>query len=103
MALKPAFRLQQNLFVLIHGGSGAPQSIRVPVKKLTSILTLVGLSFVITLAGTLLFFREIEINRKLQERLLDVETREKLAQVLGPAPRAVARSHVAPNGCRDGA
>src|SRR5687767_7156313 len=90
---KSPFPLKSHLHVLIHSGSGVPYALRLNVRKLSWVVALVATAFLLTLAGTLLFFRELELNRKLEERLLEWETRDKLAQVMG-TPRVPAKEIV---------
>lgn len=66
------------LSVLIHSGKGAPLAFKLDVSKaylLLGTLTSIVLGLVV---GTLLFFRELESNRELQESLLESMLRERV-------------------------
>lgn len=81
MAVKSPLRLKDHLFVLIHGGSGVPYALRLNLRRISGFVLLASFAFLTASTGTLLFFRELEINRKLGDRLLEYETKEKLAAV----------------------
>jgi len=83
--MKSNLRLRSSLFVLIHSGQGVPFALRLNVRKLSGWVLTVSFTFIATAVGTLLFFRELEINRKLEEQLLVFQTKEKLVS-LGTAP-----------------
>jgi hypothetical protein len=82
MALKNPLSLKDHLYILVHGGTGTPQAFQIDLQRISGFLVMIVGLFCACLLGTLLFFRELELNRKLQEQLLDAETREKLGQVL---------------------
>jgi len=83
--MKSNLRLRPSLFVLIHAGQGIPFALRLNVRRLSGWLLTVSFTFLATVVGSLLFFRELEINRKLEEQLLVFQTKEKLL-ALGTAP-----------------
>lgn len=83
--MKSNLRLRSSLFVLIHSGQGVPFALRLNVRKLSGWVLTVSFTFLATGIGSLLFFRELEINRKLEEQLLVFQTKEKLVS-LGTAP-----------------
>lgn len=78
---KLPLRFKPNLFILVHGGSGTPYAMRLNLSKLSIALLVLGCAFFIALTGSLCFFRELEINRKLTERVLEFETKERLAKL----------------------
>ncbi len=66
-------------FVLtIHRGSGAPLSVRLDLKRLLSLFSLIMGLFFLSFVGSLFLFREIERSRSMQERLLELELIEQL-------------------------
>ena len=83
--MKSNLRLRPSLFVLIHAGQGIPFALRLNVRRLSGWILTASFAFLASGLGSLLFFRELEINRKLEERVLVFETQEKLAH-LGAAP-----------------
>jgi hypothetical protein len=97
MALKNPLSLKDHLYILVHGGTGSPQAFQMSLQRVSTILVMGTGAFTACVLGTLLFFRELELNRKLQDQLLDAETREKLGQVLAanhPAPGTAASAAV---------
>lgn len=103
---KKRFPFISSISVLVQSGAGTPYAIKVDVKKCLTLLKLVsGILFLLFL-GTLMFFREMEQNRKLEERLLAIELEKKLTENFTlprkptlekvfkpkPAPKEVARS-----------
>lgn len=97
---KSPLRLKPHLFILIHGGSGVPYAMRLNVARLSLVVFSLGAAFFCTLVGTLFFFRELEMNRKLTERVLEFETKEFLANLsiapVKPLAEAAVPSAVAP-------
>lgn len=69
-------------FILQTGknGSGAPYAARISLGRLSLYLIGATVAYTFTLMGTLLFFRELEINRKLQEHVLKLESEKRLYQ-----------------------
>lgn len=96
MARKSPFPLKPHLFVLVHAGDGVPYAARLNMRRIARVVILGGFTFGLSVCGTLLFFRELELNRKLQDRLLELETHERLALLApsAPMPRLVATSPV---------
>lgn len=88
--MKRILALQKSLELTLHSGSGQPIAVRVNVPRLAGWLSITLTTFFLLGSGTLLFFRELEINRKLQTRLLVFETNEKLWQTSWNTPRQVA-------------
>lgn len=80
--MKNPLSLKRHLYVLVHSGTGTPYAFQLNLQQLTSAVVMTALVFAGMLLGSLMFFRELELNRKLQDQLLDLETREKLAQML---------------------
>jgi hypothetical protein len=94
MAAKSPFALKPHLFVLVHTGDGNPYAARLNLRKVSRMFLATGFTLTLASVGSLLFFRELELNRKLQDRLLELETREKIAAA-GPAPSVPAPRIVA--------
>lgn len=69
-------------FILQTGknGSGEPYAARVALNRLSLYLIGATVAYAFTVMGTLLFFRELEINRKLQEHVLKLESEKRLYQ-----------------------
>lgn len=101
MRWKAPLLLKPNLFVLVHAGTGEPYAARLSLRKVSRLLAVAGVSFLITGAGTLLFFRELELNRKLQDRLLELETREQLSRLPLPMPATPSGKPVTPVSAAD--
>lgn len=78
--MKTILALRKSLQVVIHSGSGQPVAVRVHIPQLVGWFTSVLIALLILGGLSLLFFRELEINRKLETRLLTFETQEKLWQ-----------------------
>jgi hypothetical protein len=66
------------LSVLLHSGQGEPLALRVNLKKTYLFLASLSAIFIGLVLGTLLFFRQLENNRKLREALLESHLREKI-------------------------
>ena len=62
----------------------APQAFRVTMRRVVAALWIVGLGIMGLLFGFLFFFRELEINRKLSERVLELETTLALNATVRP-------------------
>lgn len=77
------------LQVLVHRGVSDPVAIEIDLKRWTHLVLMVLGGVAILSLGTLLFFRELEINRKLESRVLELEVNETL-QRLGTPTRAAA-------------
>lgn len=97
MANKVPFWTRSHLFVQVHSGTGTPYAIRINTKKLVGLISLLSTGFVAAIIGTLLFFRELEMNRVLHDKVLTFETRDKIAEQLKTSPRMVATNVVATN------
>lgn len=90
MSNQAPFWTKPYLYLLLHSGSGVPQAVRVNTKKLIGLIAIVAITFAFTVLGTLLFFREMEFNRQLEEKVLTFETRAKVSQALRQAGVPVA-------------
>lgn len=74
-----AWRLKTaHLSILLHTGSGDPFALRLHLRKTLSLLLLLSTTLLVLSVGTLLFFRELEVNRKLRESLLEVSLQERI-------------------------
>ncbi|MBI1859697.1 MAG: hypothetical protein HYR96_02110 [Deltaproteobacteria bacterium] len=84
------------LYVQLRTRSDGPQAYRVTMRRLYSAAWILGLILLGLSFGCLLFFRELEINRKLSERVLELETALTLSSTtratspIAPAPQAPA-------------
>ncbi len=96
MAAKAPFWTRPHLFVQVHAGTGSPYAVRVNSKKLVGLVLFLGIAYCVFFTGSLLFFRELEVSRKLQEKVLEFETSQKLAQQIQLASRNVATSIAGP-------
>ena len=84
------------LYLSLHTGTSTPYAVKINVKRLIGLLCLLGMSIGAAMLGSLLFFRELEVNRKLTEKVLSFETATALrsaleqreAQPVTPAPEA---------------
>ncbi len=65
---------------------------RISIAKLSAYLTGAAIAALATVTGTLLFFRELEINRKLQEHVLRLESEKRLYQTYPLPTRAPAET-----------
>lgn len=77
-------KLRPHLFLLLQADTGVPYSARLNLRKASGYLLLCGVMFFFSATGSLLFFRELELNRKLSERVLELETREDLSHLGQP-------------------
>jgi hypothetical protein len=84
------FFLQSDLMLILHRESGSPYALRLDLRKLATILVSFGFALLACFCGTLLFFRELEINRQLLDRALDAEVRGKLLAAGIAAPKVVS-------------
>lgn len=96
MSAKAPFWTRPHLFVQIHAGTGSPYAVRVNSKRLVGLVLFLGIAYCVFFTGSLLFFRELEVSRKLQEKVLEFETSQKLAQQIQLASRNVAASPAGP-------
>ena len=96
MSLKRRISLAPGLLMILQGtGSAAPYAVRLNSRQLIRALVALGLTLFFAIVGTLLFFRELEINRKLMDRALRAEVREELTEALSPT-RSVSLAVAAP-------
>ena len=95
MATKAPFWTRPHLFVQVHAGTGSPYAVRVNSKKLVGLVLFLATAYCVFLTGSLLFFRELEVSRKLSEKVLEFETAQKLTQQIQLASRNVAASGAA--------
>jgi hypothetical protein len=95
MAAKAPFWTRPHLFVQVNAGTGSPYAVRVNSRKLVGLVLFLGIAYCVFFTGSLLFFRELEVSRKLQEKVLEFETAQKLSQQIQLATRNVATSQVA--------
>ncbi len=95
MAAKAPFWTRPHLFVQVHAGTGSPYAVRVNSKKLVGLVLFLGIAYCVFITGSLLFFRELEVSRKLQERVLEFETDQKLSQQIQLSERTVATAPIA--------
>jgi hypothetical protein len=69
---------------------------RISLGRLSAYLTGAAIAAIATVTGTLLFFRELEINRKLQEHVLRLESEKRLYQTYPLPNRAPAETAQTP-------
>jgi len=74
--------LPQSVTLVLHARSGEPYALRLNLRRASTFLACAFATLLLTLVGTLLFFRELDVNRDLQEQVLDLQTREKLAALI---------------------
>ncbi len=89
MAFKPRHLLRSQLLVTVHAGAGNPVAFRLNVKKVSVLALFLSCLLLVSVLGALLFFRELEINRKLADRVLEFEVRQNLATI-NSTPQAVS-------------
>jgi hypothetical protein len=83
MNLRNPLALNRTLSVILQAGQSgntSPYAARISLTRLSSYLIGAALCFFVTLMGTLMFFRELETNRELQEHVLKLETEKRLYQ-----------------------
>jgi hypothetical protein len=73
--------LLRQLTFSIHSSNGSPVAFQLDVRAASLVVLLVSSLLLMSVSGSLLFFRELEINRKLEERVLELEITEKLARM----------------------
>jgi hypothetical protein len=81
MAIRNPLALSKSLSVVLQSGQttdGSPYAARISLPRLSNYLMGASLVFAVTVFGTLLFFRELELNRKLQDQVLKLETERRL-------------------------
>ncbi len=81
MAIRNPLALNRSLSLVLQSGQtaeGTPYAARISLTRLSNYLVGGALVFAVTVFGTLLFFRELEMNRKLQEQVLKLESERRL-------------------------
>lgn len=66
------------LSVLLYSGSGDPYALRINIRQTFLLVTSMCGLFLLLMIGTLLFFRELESNRELQEQLVVANLQGKI-------------------------
>jgi hypothetical protein len=84
--MKPPIPLRSRLFLFTHTANDSPYAISVNIKRIYVMLTFFSFGFLILFFGSLLFFREVEMNRHLEDRVLQLETRDQLWCANNPLP-----------------
>lgn len=74
------------LYVQLRINGEAPSAFRIAVRRLYALVSILSLGVLLLATGFLFFFRELEINRKLVERVLELET----AMILNSSTRPAA-------------
>lgn len=77
-SLRKAFPFSSSVQVLVHEGLGAPYAVQVDVRKIYTFLMLLALFSGFTTLGTILFFRELEISERFEQRVLELEIHSRL-------------------------
>ncbi len=85
MAFKQKHLLRSQLLITVHAGSGNPVAFRLNVQKISLLTVVLSIILLVSISGGLLFFRELEINRKLGDRLLEFEVKQNLMALNTPA------------------
>lgn len=78
MASRPSSSTHQNLHVVFHRAAGAPWAGYCSTDRIRRVVLYVTALFLALLGGTLLFFREMDRNRLLTDRLSELELRLQL-------------------------
>jgi hypothetical protein len=95
MATRNPLALNQSLSLILQSGNGkegTPYAMRVSLSRLSAYVTGALVAYALALLGTLLFFRELEINRKLQEQVLKLETERRIYQTYPLPERSLAQA-----------
>lgn len=103
MAIRNPLALNRNLSVILQSGqtaTGTPYAARISLVKLSTYLIGATVAYLTLFIGTLLFFRELELNRKLQENVLRLETERRLYQAY-PLPDRMLTEAVTQNAIPD--
>ena len=79
-----------------HSGTSSPYAARISITRLSTYLVGTAVVVAVMAMGTLLFFRELETNRKLQERLWRLEAEKRLYQSYPLPERLLAAAPTAP-------
>jgi len=96
------YKLSEPVLVHLYPKDGPGLCLKLYPQRVLKIGLLISLFGLLTLSGSLLFFREIEINRNLHERLMELQNWKSLSQlqislfqpptaVESPIPQAVER------------
>lgn len=92
MSIRNPLALNRTVSVILQTGTqnSAPYAVRLSLARLSNYLLAAAITFGVTFFGTLLFFRELELNRKLQEHVLRLETEKRLYQTYPLPERLLA-------------
>lgn len=71
--IKSPFALREKILVMIHAGQGEPVALRFDLQQAGKIFLFLCSVVLLCFFGTLFFFRELEVNRHLQDRVLVLE------------------------------
>ncbi len=95
MAIKSPLTLNRSVSLIVQTGktgNDSPFAAKISLTLLSKYLLGTALAFAVLFVGTLLFFRELELNRKLQEHVLKLETEKRLYQAYPLPDRGLAES-----------
>jgi hypothetical protein len=95
MAIRNPLALNRSLSLVLQSGQtaeGTPYAARISLTRLSNYLLGGALVFAVTVFGTLLFFRELELNRKMQEHVLKLESERRLYQAFPLPERMLAQA-----------
>lgn len=95
MAKRRLPSLKSRIVLMVQSTTGVPLAFRLDVRAASLIVLMVTSALLISLCGTLLFFRELEINRKLLDRVLDLEISDKLGKLNLSSNTTIARNPTA--------
>lgn len=73
---------KSTILIQLHYDGNPLRIIRIEKRNLLRLFYSIGLFVIMLFLGTLMFFREIEINRKLEEKLLMLESKQKLHEMI---------------------
>lgn len=99
MTRKNPIQLERLIYFWIKTPEKKPLALSLETRKFLSLVSLVTVAFAISIVGTLLFFRELEINRKLAEEVLALRLKDKMFRTAGStavkAPDALVNAQAA--------
>lgn len=80
--MKSLLKFKPFFNVVIHHNDQKPLAIRTQTQPVISFVLVFSILFLFFFTGTLCFFRELEINRKLSDRILELELSERVQKLL---------------------
>ncbi len=89
--MKSKFPDKTDFIIHFYFNGGPPQAIKIEKKKLLTLFYLIGTSILILFFGTLMFLREISINQKLNEKLLAIESKQKIHSLTNEQEASISK------------